>query len=308
MPNLKHVFVSPKVDGGDATLVRPSDWNAEHVVDNYLTFPATTGTVPASGDYALRLHAGRVAGQMFLEFSDPSGDDVSLQSSLAFINYGMYLPQLTTTIATVGLPTVQTTGTISTPAISVSTLRTQMRRFTSTTGTGTYTGAGIRSNVAVAWRGNAAGQGGFLLAGRIGMSAVQATKTNAFFGLRSTVGVITAGTQPSTLTTFVGFGFDREQTTWRIMWGSGTGGTQDLGGGFPVDTSTVYDMLVGCPPNSSGIHYQIDNLSTGSGTYGFLNTNLLANNQLLSIHVYVSVTGTTPAAMDCARVYLESDV
>ena len=28
---VEHAFVSAKSDGGDATLVRPSDWNADHV-------------------------------------------------------------------------------------------------------------------------------------------------------------------------------------------------------------------------------------------------------------------------------------
>src|SRR3990172_8306501 len=28
---VKHAFTSPKADGGDATLVRPSNWNAEHI-------------------------------------------------------------------------------------------------------------------------------------------------------------------------------------------------------------------------------------------------------------------------------------
>lgn len=30
--SLKHAFTSPKSDGGDATLVRPSNWNAEHTL------------------------------------------------------------------------------------------------------------------------------------------------------------------------------------------------------------------------------------------------------------------------------------
>lgn len=32
--SIKHAFVSPKGDGADATLVRPSNWNADHVVQN----------------------------------------------------------------------------------------------------------------------------------------------------------------------------------------------------------------------------------------------------------------------------------
>ncbi len=30
---IKHTFVNPKADGGDATIARPSDWNANHTID-----------------------------------------------------------------------------------------------------------------------------------------------------------------------------------------------------------------------------------------------------------------------------------
>lgn len=30
--SLKHTFVSAKTDGGDSTLVQPSNWNAEHSI------------------------------------------------------------------------------------------------------------------------------------------------------------------------------------------------------------------------------------------------------------------------------------
>ena len=30
--SLKHAFTSPKADGGDTTLVQPSNWNAEHTL------------------------------------------------------------------------------------------------------------------------------------------------------------------------------------------------------------------------------------------------------------------------------------
>lgn len=32
-----HQFVDPKADGADATIVRPSDWNDEHVTPSTLT-------------------------------------------------------------------------------------------------------------------------------------------------------------------------------------------------------------------------------------------------------------------------------
>lgn len=36
-----HTFTNPKADGGDATIVRPSNWNAVHTFDGQLAFPAT---------------------------------------------------------------------------------------------------------------------------------------------------------------------------------------------------------------------------------------------------------------------------
>lgn len=45
--SLKHAFTSPKTDGSDATLVQPSNWNAEHslqLATNRLLGRTTAGT------------------------------------------------------------------------------------------------------------------------------------------------------------------------------------------------------------------------------------------------------------------------
>jgi hypothetical protein len=42
-----HTKVSAKSDGGDSTLVLPSDWNASHTFDGQLAFPATDN--PSAG-------------------------------------------------------------------------------------------------------------------------------------------------------------------------------------------------------------------------------------------------------------------
>jgi hypothetical protein len=45
--SLKHAFTSPKTDGADATLVQPSNWNAEHTLQletNRLLGRTTAGT------------------------------------------------------------------------------------------------------------------------------------------------------------------------------------------------------------------------------------------------------------------------
>jgi hypothetical protein len=61
---ITHAFTSAKVDGADATLVQPSDWNDDHVVaDGSLTIAATSGLQTAldakqTGDATLTALAG----------------------------------------------------------------------------------------------------------------------------------------------------------------------------------------------------------------------------------------------------------
>ena len=44
---ITHDFTSPKSDGGDTTLLRPSDWNAEHLLDVAAPSGLTGATAPA---------------------------------------------------------------------------------------------------------------------------------------------------------------------------------------------------------------------------------------------------------------------
>lgn len=44
---IKHAFTNPKADGADATVTRPSDWNADHTADTIAvgTTPAASGII-----------------------------------------------------------------------------------------------------------------------------------------------------------------------------------------------------------------------------------------------------------------------
>jgi hypothetical protein len=56
--SLTHAKVSAKSDGGDATLVRPSDWNADHVLGR---LKISAGTALVAGDFALSSGWGNTA-------------------------------------------------------------------------------------------------------------------------------------------------------------------------------------------------------------------------------------------------------
>ncbi len=58
----KHAFTSSKADGADATEVRPTDWNDEHVggdeIDRDVTLTAVTNTVDETTIYTVSIPAG----------------------------------------------------------------------------------------------------------------------------------------------------------------------------------------------------------------------------------------------------------
>lgn len=79
---IKHTFSSPKADGPDATLVRPSDWNADHVIgDGTMTLDAAAGvgTVNLGSLAALTLGGGAFVPTYGHTFDFGSTDDSGLE-------------------------------------------------------------------------------------------------------------------------------------------------------------------------------------------------------------------------------------
>jgi hypothetical protein len=60
MPQVVHQFTSPKPDGADATLVRPSNWNAQHTVTYQIDVISGAGSIALTDD-VVRLQAGTYA-------------------------------------------------------------------------------------------------------------------------------------------------------------------------------------------------------------------------------------------------------
>lgn len=50
---IKHSFVSEKADGADNTLVKPSDWNETHVIENGSILPSNISSGSASAGTVL---------------------------------------------------------------------------------------------------------------------------------------------------------------------------------------------------------------------------------------------------------------
>jgi len=60
MSTIKHAFTDPKADGGDATVVRPSNWNADHAVTYTKQSLSGAGTIDIASDVVI-LGAGTYA-------------------------------------------------------------------------------------------------------------------------------------------------------------------------------------------------------------------------------------------------------
>ncbi len=313
MPNIKHTFTSAKSDGGDSSLVRPSDWNAEHTLDSYLDFPvqSTTPSAPSAG--SMRLYVTSMAERQLLTIQGSRGWDYRFQPALFENNVGIWASSSGTGIANFGLP-VSNTGTVSTPAVSLGNLMSQSRRVQITSASTASSGAGTRTNAAVCYGGGAAtstgSPGGYFMSAFVGTPIVLAGSTSAFIGLRNTTSVIAAGTLTSALVNIVGFGFDRGATTWAFYNNDSSGTAASVAlTGFDVSASAWHRFVVFCPPANSGsaIYWQAENLHTGALSAGSATTDIPNAASLLSLHAHISKNGAGSVAISFARVYLETD-
>lgn len=302
---LYHKSAAPA--GEEAGKIGKTIWDEDHAITGELELTAmSTPSTPAAGK--LRMFADDKAGRQLLALIESNGDLSDLQPNFAFANISMRLPATGAAPALMGIPH-NATGTASHPAITATNRRTQERRTNYISSTTASAGCGTRSNAPLCWLGNAAGLGGFFWGARWGLSAVPASVSNAFLGLRSTTAVIAAGTEPSALTDIIGVAFNRADTSWQIMRNDASGAATKiaLGASFPIDTSTVYDVIFYAPPNGSAVGYWVKNLNTGATASGVLSTDLPASATLLSTHIYMSMnSGTTAVGIDVMREYLET--
>lgn len=313
MPNIKHSFASAKSDGGDSTLVKPSDWNAEHTLDSYLDFPeqTTEPSAPAAG--SLRVYSYDYANRDMIAVKGEFGWAYKLQPALFSNQVGVWMPASGAVVTSWNLP-VSGTGTVSTPAPTLSNLQTQSRRILVTSASTASSGAGLRTNAAVCYGGGAAvstgSPGGYFLATVVGTPTVLASSTAAFVGLRNTTSVIAAGTQTSALTTIVGFGFDRAATVWSVYSNDSSGTAASLPlTGFDVSASAWHRFALYCPPANAGsaIYWRAENLHTGALSSGSLSADIPNAASLLSLHAHISQNGAGSVAIAFRSMYLETD-
>lgn len=277
-----------------------------------LTADANEPATPAAGN--LRIYAKDIAGRIMPKFKGPSGVDTPFQANLGFNRVVMVNPVGAGTNCGTSLSLFSTTvtgvGTCASPTLASTNLLTSTRRLTYSTGTTIGAMASLRIPTRVAWRGNAAGLGGFFYTSRFGTSTL-VSGNRAFVGM-SDVTTAPTNVDPLANTTpgKIGMATNSNTGNWRFVHNvSGTAPTTiDLGANFPVNNSALYELVMFAAQNGSSIGYRVTNLSTGNQTSGTASTNIPASDTFLSLNHWITNNLTASSAiMDFGGWYLESD-
>lgn len=271
----------------------------------------TDPAAPSAGN--LRIYAKDIAGKIMPKYVGPSGVDTPLQPHLGFNRVSWCTPAggatLTTFISCIG-STFTNVGTAANPTPTTTNLLTSTRRATFSTGGTAGTVSSNRQSTLQVWRGNAAGLGGFFYTIRFGTDTLVAGN-RAFAGLSDVVAAPT-NVDPTTNTTpgRIGMAINANTGNWKLINNiTGTAPTVlDLGATFPVNTTSLYELILFSAPNGSSIGYRVTNLSTAATTSGSLTTNIPATTTFLAPMHWITNNATNSAAiLDFGGWYLESD-
>jgi hypothetical protein len=266
---------------------------------------------PTAGN--LRIYAKDIAGKILPKFVGPSGVDTPFQASLGFNRIAFSEPTGTANCSTgaVGFGSTSTgAGTCVVPNISSANLLSSVRRETYSSGTTAGTVSYQRQSQLQVWRGNAPSLGGFFYTTRFGTSTTVAGN-RAFVGLSSSIATPT-NIDPTTSATIgrVGLVTNANTGDWSIATNAVGAAPSliNLGANFPIDNTSMYELVLFSAPNGTSIGYRVTNSSTGSVSSGTLSANLPTNTTFLAPQFWITNNATAAAAtIDFAGWYLESD-
>ena len=280
-----------------------------------LAAPSTEPTPPPAGSG--RFYARNYAGRTVPKWVGPSGVDYMLQSHLGGSNMRVWRGGASTSAtafaSTFGsMPYTSASPTAPLiPALTSTNILTQAIRSTIRTSATAGTIAFIRSNNTQAWRGNAAGLGGFLVIIRFGVTGALQANMRCFAGMVDSVANPT-NIDPVTTNAPSGIGMAINASTgnWRLVHNAaGTvRSAVDLGVNFTLNNSHLLELALFAAPNSAQVSYLATNITTGSTATGVLTANIPSTGAFLAPSIWI--TNNTTAAiqqMDFVSCYIETD-
>ena len=283
--------------------------NGAQVMDEGFLLSGVVSEPSTPADDTMWFYAKKVGGRMFPKWKGPSGLDTTVQPFLGQNTVMMMLPQTTTTITLWGL-TNTSVGTVSTPALASTNLRTSMRRWIWTSAATSNSASEGRTATGLVWRGDTAGLGGWFYSCRWAVSTTTANQQTAV-GLWAATGATSTSQVPSALVSCIFAGWDSADTNLQIMHndGSGTCTKINLGASFPANNTTaVYEFMMFAAPNGSSVYYRVVRLDTGDSIEGEITTNLPTSTTFLTRHEYMNNGGTAASViLEVSRIYIETD-
>jgi hypothetical protein len=283
--------------------------NGAQVMDEGFLLSGVVSEPSTPADDTMWFYAKKVGGRMFPKWKGPSGLDTTVQPFLGQNTVMMMLPQTTTTITLWGL-TNTSVGTVSTPALASTNLRTSMRRWIWTSAAGANSASEGRTATGLVWRGDTAGLGGWFYSCRWAVSTTTANQQTAV-GLWAATTATSTSQVPSSLTNCIFAGWDSADTNLQIMHNdaSGTCTKINLGASFPANNTTaVYEFMMFAAPNGSSVYYRVVRLDTGDSIEGEITTNLPTSTTFLTRHEYMNNGGTAASViLEVSRIYIETD-
>lgn len=266
----------------------------------------TDPTAPSSG---LDIYAKQIAGRVVPKWMGPAGVDTPFQAAIWQNHLAYFTPG-----AAAGLWQGTVGSNLGTAAIvlpSVTNFFTNQRRsrFSSVVTTLNQQ-VGTRSE-AMFFRGNAAGQGGFFFAARVGFDTWTANN-RMFVGFSSGTTAVCTG-NPTALANTVGFGINSGSTTIAFIHNDAAGvATETVIPGQPaLATNQGYALYIFAKPNDTVVYWQMDDVNTGLKVAdGRVNTNLPVNTTMLVAHACMSNgsnTALNAAQLGINRLYIETD-
>jgi hypothetical protein len=322
---LKHTFVSGKTNGGDATQVQPSNWNAAHTIDtDGITIPANASAPASPAADNVTLFCTEIANRAMPAFVGPSGLYTALQPLLARNKIAFWgVPGNATTVPGVfgmgALTIVSNAGTTMTSRnVATTNVLTRMKRaaVVSTSTAGTL--GSLRNPNAQHTTGTGSGLGGFHFVARFATSdASTVSGARAFIGMSSNTGAAT-NVEPSTLINSVGVAqLSTDATQWYIVYGGSAAQTAialGTGLGAPTLTNTAFELSLFCAPSANGVvHYEMLNIGSGVKVVGTLTpgtpgVQTPASTTLLTNQMWRTNNGTGSAVgLDICSIYIETD-
>ena len=242
----------------------------------------TTPSVGSSNIYNLV-----IGGMSFLSSATPLGFNLPFLPHPGFANVGGFFGSGSSTLGLLGVTVTLTGGTTQTTRSTTTLLGREIAVTLVPTATSVYA---IRTNATQLVRGDAAGVGGFILSARFGISLLTENLGKYFVGLYDTTVTSTTKIDPTTdtTTTRVGMALGAPSGNWLLnhyLVGEAAPTSIDLGAGFPVDATSLYELYLYSPIGGGDLGVVIRNIGTG----GVYSTTISSNIPTSSTYLYPTV-------------------